>query len=214
MHTTAQAPGSARTDIARLSNELRGVTTSGRVTAVLCSTLQPDPEGLPPGPRPGCATDTKPGRYPHHAPAMTVKAPTAGFGRIAWHGRGSVRFPLAGAAANATRAQALVLRAAPVQAGTATDLSVRVTDQRGRSVTVAVSAASDALGALPGAGDVLPKQVMRQIRIPVSSLRRLDWRGSRASNSSPTGHRAAPSWSLILPGYAAGRGIPTRTAAR
>ena len=85
------------------------------------------------------------------------------------------------------RFAALSFRAAPDPVGSPkTDLSVRVVDGHGRAAVVPVSAVSDALVRMPGNGENgLPKNLLRTVRIPLTSLKGVDLRDVSAVELRP-----------------------------
>jgi hypothetical protein len=93
-----------------------------------------------------------------------------------------VRVNLARKQRDVHKFSALTFRASPDPAAAArTDLTVRVVDGDGRAVAVPVSSLGDALVRLPGSSSSgLAKTMLRTVRIPIASLRKLDLRDIRA----------------------------------
>ena len=58
---------------------------------------------------------------------------------------------------------------------------MRVVDGKGKAVSIPASSLGDALVRMPGSNDSgLPKNLLRTVRIPVSSLKGIDLRDVRA----------------------------------
>ena len=179
VRVTAQAP--ERLELARLDRPLPPGSVTGRATARVCAGARLETVPLPvPAP---CMDAGGQGNVPHWTPAAFVAtSPTTAVTRLAWTGQdGRVRLALPHGRRDVRRYSTLSFRAAVAPAGGRPDLTVRVTDGRGRNADVAVSAVSDALAPLPGNEQwILPKTMLRTVRIPLAGLRGVDLRDVRA----------------------------------
>ncbi|WP_460653822.1 alpha/beta hydrolase [Kribbella endophytica] len=182
VRVVSQAPGAQRKDVNRLDTALPAGAVSGAAKAEVCAGL-PDDSGPAPA-LPPCWTSYDGWKMPHwNSAAIARTAPTTAVTRLRWTGpTGSVRFDLPAGQRDVTKYTALSFRASPEPTGLARpDLSLRVTDGRGQFVHVPVSAISDALLRLPGADDyVLPKTLLRTVRLPLWWLGKLDRKDIRS----------------------------------
>lgn len=174
----AQPAAPYRLDLDRFDRPLPAGAVTGRATARVCAGARLETVPLPiPAP---CLTAAGQGNVPHWTPAAFVAtSPTTAVTRLAWTGTdGRVRLALPPGHRDVRRYSALTFRAAT--AAGRPDLTVRVTDGRGRTAAVAVSAVSDALAPLPGHEEwILPKTMLRTVRIPLAVLRGLNLRDVR-----------------------------------
>ncbi|TWD74773.1 hypothetical protein FB561_6205 [Kribbella amoyensis] len=156
--------------VQRFDQALPAGAVSGSAKAVACSA--------------DCVKLDDPAQSPHWGEAwFAAKAPVTAVTKLSWTGKnGAVRVDLPALQRDVRRYSALTFRAAPDPTGAPrTDLSVRVVDGHGRAVSVPVSSLGDALVRMPGAGDSgLPKNLLRTVRIPLTSLKGLDLRDVRA----------------------------------
>ncbi|MFC9687763.1 hypothetical protein ACFTSF_04435 [Kribbella sp. NPDC056951] len=146
----AQSP--RRYDVARLDGA-SGVLTGSARTRVCASDCVRNPYG----------------RYPHWVTDPPVEHLPAGrVTELSWTASdGRLRFDLPVGRRDVRQYDVLSLRATE----RATDLSVRLTDGRGRSASVLVSTVSKALQPLPGKiADLLPKVMLQTVRIPLAGL--------------------------------------------
>ncbi|WP_285777934.1 hypothetical protein [Microtetraspora sp. NBRC 13810] len=190
VHTVAQAPADDRLDVATFTAPSPAVRVSGAATAAVCaSMLDRSPQsGLP-----ACAAKLTTSQAPSWTPATyagnVTATPVLRFGWSDTTGRVTVALPRH--ARGLDDYDALTFRAAPDENATGpADLAVTVVDDRGRSQTVRVSEVSDALTPFPGTASPLPKTWLRTVRIPLSSLRRVDvddLREIRLTGATPTG---------------------------
>ncbi|MFC0623373.1 hypothetical protein [Kribbella deserti] len=184
----AQAPATSRYDVSRLDRPLPPGSVSGQATATECTgwvfaanaALKTPTASAGP-----CAADRNFGRFPHWTPAaFSPEAPTTSAILLKWTGTdGVVRFALPAELRDVRRFAALSFRAAPgLDVKQQTDFTVRVVDGKNKSVDLPVSALSDALAQLPGAtgDDLLPKTMLRSVRIPLAALKGLDLTDVRA----------------------------------
>jgi hypothetical protein len=185
VRVVSQAPGAQRRDVNRLDQALPAGAVSGAATTQVCAGL---PEPLSPGEPapelPPCWTSYDGWKMPHwNLSAIAMTAPTTAVTRLRWTGQtGSVRFDLPAGQRDVTKYTALSFRASPEPTGVARpDLSLRVTDGRGQFVNVPVSAISDALLRLPGQDEyVMPKTLLRTVRLPLWWLGKLDRKDIRS----------------------------------
>ena len=184
VRTVAQAPTRSRVDVARLAGFVPQGAASGALHAAGCVDMAVSFDGEAATSRPLCTKILEPGQAPHWTPAfLAPQAPAGAMVRLRWSGpTGRLRLPVPASARDVRRYAALTFRAAPDPGVRGpVDLTVRVVDRRGRHADVAVSAVSDALRPLPGRdGFLLPKTLLRTVRVPVSALRGLDRRHVRA----------------------------------
>ncbi|GAA1547092.1 Calx-beta domain-containing protein [Kribbella lupini] len=182
VRVVSQAPSAQRRDVNRLDAALPAGAVSGAAKAEVCAGL-PSPT-VPAPDLPPCWTSYDGWKMPHwNQSAIARTAPTTAVTRLRWTGTsGSVRFDLPAGQRDVTKYTALSFRASPEPTGVARpDLSLRVTDGRGQFVNVPVSAISDALLRLPGANDyVLPKTLLRTVRLPLWWLGKLDRKDIRS----------------------------------
>ncbi|WP_238161203.1 Calx-beta domain-containing protein [Kribbella antibiotica] len=175
VRVVAQAPLASRRDVTAFDKALAKGAVTGKATAAVC--IGETGKGA-------CLTTDGSGDAPHWDGAAYVSAaPTLAVTRLSWTGKtGAVRLNLPAAQRDVRRYAALSFRAAPDPASTpTTDLTVRVLDGRGRAAAVPVSAVSDALVRMPGNKSAgLPKNLLRTVRIPLSSLKGVNLRDVRA----------------------------------
>ncbi|RZU18666.1 Calx-beta domain-containing protein [Kribbella rubisoli] len=168
-------------DVNRLDKALPAGAVTGKVTATVCAGVTTT--GLRAS-TPTCMATDDWSNAPHWGAAwFAAKTPTTAVTKLNWTGtNGVVRVSVPAGQRDVRRVAALTFRAAPDPAGAPrTDLSVHVVDGHGRAAVVPVSAVSDALVRMPGSNDSgLPKNLLRTVRIPVSSLKGIDLRDVRA----------------------------------
>ncbi|MFC9695046.1 Calx-beta domain-containing protein [Kribbella sp. NPDC056951] len=175
VRVVAQAPLASRRDVTAFDKALPKGALSGKATAVVCA----GETG-----KSACLTTTGAGDAPHWDPAAFAShAPTLAVTKLSWTDKtGVLRLNLPTVQRDVRKYAALSFRAAPDPTSTPkADLTVRVVDGRGRAASVPVSTVSDALVRMPGnqtAG--LPKNLLRTVRIPLSSLKGVDLRDVRA----------------------------------
>ncbi|GAB3949307.1 hypothetical protein GCM10029976_082080 [Kribbella albertanoniae] len=161
VRVVAQAPLASRRDVTAFDKTLPKDAVTGKATAVVCIGE-------------ACLVTDSPGSAPHWDAAYYAQhAPTLAVTKLSWTDKsGVLRLNLPTVHRDVRKYAALSFRAAPDPTSTPkTDLTVRVVDGRGRAAAVPVSAVSDALTRLPGDESVgLPKNLLRTVRIPLSSL--------------------------------------------
>ncbi|WP_328991775.1 hypothetical protein OG394_36220 [Kribbella sp. NBC_01245] len=205
VRVVSQAPANRRYDLARLDRALPAGSVTGKAVARLCTGLKfTEPRGghlaantasTASTASTACRTTDDPSQFPHWTPAaIAAVAPTTTVTNLSWTGTtGSMRINLAPKLRDVRRFSALSFRAAPdASVRLKTDLTVRVRDGKGRVVDVPVSSVSDALSKLPGQNrGGLPKMMLRTVRIPLTSLAKLDLRDIRSvefvTNKAATG---------------------------
>ncbi|TDC25602.1 hypothetical protein E1261_23900 [Kribbella albertanoniae] len=181
VRVVSQAPLATRRDVNRFDQALPKGALTGKASAATCSgvKLQPTRAATPP-----CVSTDGSGDSPHWDSAwFAARTPTMAATRLSWRDKtGVLRLNLPAAQRDVRKFAALSFRAAPDPAGAPkTDLSVRVVDGKGRAVSVPVSKVSDALTRLPGLKENgLPKNLLRTVRIPLSSLKGIDLKDVRA----------------------------------
>jgi hypothetical protein len=179
VRVVSQAP--LRRDLHHFDSALQAGAVSGKVSATVCAGVTSTAVRAA---LPTCMTTDAWGNAPHWGMAwFAPRTPTTAVTKLRWTGtNGVVRVAVPAGKRDVRRFAALTFRAAPDPAGAPrTDLSVRVVDGHGRAAAVPVSAVSDALVRMPGSDDSgLPKNLLRTVRIPVSSLKGVDLRDVRA----------------------------------
>ncbi|MEU4394691.1 Calx-beta domain-containing protein [Kribbella sp. NPDC023855] len=180
VRVVSQAPEASRRDVNRLDKPLPAGAVTGSAKATVCA-------GTDEAARAQAATCVKTASNsdsPHWVEAMfTPHTPTTAVTKLTWTGKsGVVRIDLGATQRDVRRYSVLSFRAAPDPSGAPrTDLTVRVVDGKGRAAAVPVSAVSDALLRMPGAPAWgLPKNLLRTVRVPVSSLKGINLRDVRA----------------------------------
>ncbi|MEU8224482.1 Calx-beta domain-containing protein [Kribbella sp. NPDC048915] len=180
VRVVSQAPVVSRRDLNHFDKPLAAGAVTGKVSATVCAGVTTPSEKAA---TPTCMVSEDWGNAPHWETAwFAAKTPTTAVTKLQWTGtNGVVRVDVPAGQRDVRRFSALMFRAAPDPTGAPrTDLSVRVVDGHGRSAVVPVSAVSDALVRMPGNNDVgLPKNLLRTVRIPVSSLKGVDLRDVR-----------------------------------
>ncbi|MFI5697145.1 Calx-beta domain-containing protein [Kribbella sp. NPDC051586] len=168
-------------EVNRLDKALPAAAVTGKVSATVCAGVTTT--GLRAS-TPTCMATDDWSNAPHWGAAwFAAKTPTTAVTKLQWTGtNGVVRVRVPAGQRDVRRVAALTFRAAPDPAGAPkTDLSVHVVDGHGRAAVVPVSAVSDALVRMPGSNDSgLPKNLLRTVRIPVSSLKGIDLRDVRS----------------------------------
>ncbi|WP_329002468.1 hypothetical protein OHA18_04995 [Kribbella sp. NBC_00709] len=168
-------------DVNRLDKALPAGAVTGKVSATVCAGVTTTSVRAA---TPTCMATDDWSNAPHWGAAwFAAKTPTTAVTKLKWTGtNGVVRVNVPAGQRDVRRIAALTFRAAPDPAGAPkTDLSVHVVDGHGRAAVVPVSAVSDALVRMPGSNDSgLPKNLLRTVRIPVSSLKGIDLRDVRA----------------------------------
>lgn len=179
VRVVSQAPEATRRDVNRLDKALPAGAVTGSVKATVCAGTDEAAKAA------GCVKTNNSSDSPHWTTAyFAPNTPTTAVTKLTWTGKnGVVRVNLGTAQRDVRRYSALTFRATPDPSGAPKpDLTVRVVDGKGRAASVPVSAVSDALLRMPGkVGDTgLPKNLLRTVRIPVSSLKGIDLRDVRA----------------------------------
>ena len=177
VHTQAQQPASARTDLAPLESASRGVSLPAG--AAYCASVGVAAAGR----LPRCASDLRPvSSFPHWTPAwLAPDVPATPLLRARWKAGSSPRPVTVQVPRGTSRqvAQALTFRAA-TPGSVATDLTVTATDRAGRSAGVRVSRFSSALRPLPaladpwGEGAAVAKTWLRTVRLPLDAFPGVD----------------------------------------
>jgi len=180
VRVVSQAPAASRRDINRLDQPLAAGAVTGSATATVCAGVRPAGATTPGT----CVTNDDSSQSPHWTEAYyAAETPTTAVTKLSWTGKsGSLRINLTAAQRDVRRYSALSFRASPDPADAPrTDLSVRVIDGHGRAASIPASSLGDALVRMPGADDTgLPKNLLRTVRIPTSSLKGIDLRDVRA----------------------------------
>jgi hypothetical protein len=170
VRVVSQAPAKTRRDLNHFDQALPAGSVTGSVKATVCSAT--------------CVKSDDSSQSPHWVEAyFAAKTPTTAVTKLTWTGKnGVVRVNLSATQRDVRRYSALTFRATPDPSGAPkTDLTVRVVDGNGRAVAVPVSSVGDALLRMPGPNDFgLPKNLLRTVRIPTSSLKGIDLRDVRA----------------------------------
>ncbi|WP_405061260.1 hypothetical protein OG474_06350 [Kribbella sp. NBC_01505] len=183
VRVVAQAPLASRRDVNRFDQALPEGAVSGKASSVVCAGARRQPSGRAAGFVP-CLTTDGSGDAPHWDPAaFAARTPTLSATRFSWRDKtGVLHLNLPAAQRDVSKYAVLGFRTAPDPAGTpTTDLSVRVIDGKGHTVSVAVSKVSDALMRMPGPKESgLPKNLLRSVQIPLSSLKGLNLKDVRA----------------------------------
>ncbi|MEV6416536.1 Calx-beta domain-containing protein [Kribbella sp. NPDC051718] len=178
----SQAPAATRRDINKLDAALPKGSITGSAKAIVCGGVDEATQRA--AAVATCLKTDNSSDSPHWVTAyLASKTPTTAVTKLTWTGKtGVVRINLSAYQRDVRRYSALTFRATPDPSGAPkTDLSVRVVDGHGRKAVVPVSAVSDALLRMPGAHDSgLPKNLLRTVRIPTSSLKGIDLRDVRA----------------------------------
>ncbi|MDX6258601.1 MAG: hypothetical protein QOH84_289 [Kribbellaceae bacterium] len=181
VRVVSQAPGATRQDVNKLDQALPKGSVTGTAKATVCAGAA---DSTARAATATCLATDNSSDSPHWVTAyLASKTPTTAVTKLTWTGKtGVVRFKLSAYQRDVRRYSALTFRATPDPSGAPkTDLSVRVVDGHGRKAVVPVSAVSDALLRMPGAHDSgLPKNLLRTVRIPTSSLKGIDLRDVRA----------------------------------
>ncbi|NOL43312.1 hypothetical protein HPO96_23995 [Kribbella sandramycini] len=182
VRVVAQAPLASRSDINYFDKPLPAEAISGKVTATVCAGAKLK-EPAKAATQPCLETDGG-SDAPHWTTSyLAASTPTLAVTKLSWTDQtGAVRINLAAKQRDVRKYAALSFRAAPDPTGAPkTDLSVRVVDGRGQAAVVPVSTVSDALTRLPGSNaEGLPKNLLRTVRIPLSSLKGVNLRDVRA----------------------------------
>ncbi|MFI5712397.1 Calx-beta domain-containing protein [Kribbella sp. NPDC051620] len=182
VRVVSQAPVATRRDINKLDAALPKGAVTGSAKAVVCGGVDEATQRA--AAVATCLKTDNSSDSPHWVTAyLASKTPTTAVTKLTWTGKtGVVRIKLSAYQRDVRRYSALTFRATPDPSGAPkADLSVRVVDGHGRKAVVPVSAVSDALLRMPGAHDSgLPKNLLRTVRIPTSSLKGIDLRDVRA----------------------------------
>ncbi len=184
VRVVSQAPEATRRDLNRLDKALPAGAVTGSVKATVCAGVE-EATGARAATE-ACLKTNSGSDSPHWNPAWFAwNTPTTAVTKLTWTGKdGVVRVNLSAAQRDVRRYSVLTFRATPDPTGAPkSDLTVRVVDGHGRAAAVPVSAVSDALLRMPGKPDDnsgLPKNLLRTVRIPVSSLKGVDLRDVRA----------------------------------
>ncbi|TDD60107.1 hypothetical protein E1263_12440 [Kribbella antibiotica] len=181
VRVVSQAPLASRRDVNRFDSALPKGALTGKASAVVCSGAKLTSARAA---TPTCLSTDGSGDSPHWDAAwFAAHTPTMAATRLSWRDKtGVLKLNLPAAQRDVRKYAALSFRAAPDPVGAPkVDLSVRVVDGRGKAVSVPVSKVSDALTRLPGAKENgLPKNLLRTVRIPLSSLKGVDLRDVRS----------------------------------
>ncbi|MFI5731895.1 Calx-beta domain-containing protein [Kribbella sp. NPDC051587] len=181
VRVVAQAPLASRRDVNRFDQALPKGALTGKASAVVCAGAK---LAQAKAATPTCLSTDGSGDAPHWDPAyFAARTPTLAATRLSWRDKtGVLKLNLPAAQRDVRKFAALSFRTAPDPVGAAKlDLSVRVVDGHGKAVSVPVSKVSDALMRLPGPKENgLPKNLLRTVRIPLSSLKGLDLRDVRS----------------------------------
>jgi hypothetical protein len=165
----------------RLDKALPAGAVTGKLSATVCAGVATTSVRAS---TPTCMATDDWSNAPHWGAAwFAAKTPTTAVTKLKWTGtNGVVRVNVPAGQRDVRRVAALTFRAAPDPVGAPkTDLSVHVVDGHGRAAVVPVSAVSDALVRMPGSNDSgLPKNLLRTVRIPVSTFKGIDLRDVRA----------------------------------
>jgi hypothetical protein len=179
VHAVAQAPAHDRLDVAPFTSTSPSVQVSGAATATVCASML---DRSPQSGYPSCAGTLTTAQAPSWTPATYAGNVTATpVLRFSWNDTtGQVTVPIPTSERNVSRYDALTFRAALDEKATSNaDLAVSVVDGKGRTETVPISTVSTALTKFPGTTSPLPKTWLRTVRIPLSSLGRLNLRDVR-----------------------------------
>ncbi|WP_427889786.1 Calx-beta domain-containing protein [Kribbella sp. GL6] len=175
VRVVSQAPLASREDLNHFDTALPAGAVTGKATATVCAGVTSTAVRAA---LPTCMSTDDWANAPHWTTAwFASKTPTTAVTKLKWSGtNGVVRIAVPAWQRDVRRFAALTFRAAPDPAGKpTTDLTVRVVDGQGRAVAVPVSTVSDALVRMPGAnGNGLPKNLLRTVRIPLTSLKGVD----------------------------------------
>ncbi|MFD7156042.1 Calx-beta domain-containing protein [Kribbella sp. NPDC059898] len=175
VRVVSQAPLASREDLNHFDTALPAGAVTGNATATVCAGVTSTAVRAA---LPTCMSTDDWANAPHWTTAwFASKTPTTAVTKLKWSGtNGVVRVPVPAWQRDVRRFAALTFRAAPDPAGKpTTDLTVRVVDGHGRAAAVPVSTVSDALVRMPGAnGNGLPKNLLRTVRIPLTSLKGVD----------------------------------------
>ncbi|WP_241998204.1 Calx-beta domain-containing protein [Kribbella sp. VKM Ac-2569] len=181
VRVVSQAPLGSRRDLNHFDKALSTGAVTGKLSATVCAGVAAPTRRTG---TPTCMETEDWGNAPHWGTAwFAARTPTTAVTKLRWTGtNGIVRVDVPAGKRDVRRFAALTFRAAPDPAGAPkTDLSVRVVDGHGRAAAVPVSAVSDALVRMPGNNEVgLPKNLLRTVRIAVSSLKGVNLRDVRA----------------------------------
>ncbi|GAA3108786.1 hypothetical protein JOF29_001539 [Kribbella aluminosa] len=171
IRVVSQAPLASREDLNHFDTALPAGAVSGKATATVCAGVTSTAVRAA---LPTCMSTDDWANAPHWTTAwFASKTPTTAVTKLKWSGaNGVVRIAVPAWQRDVRRFAALTFRAAPDPAGKpTTDLTVRVVDGHGRAAAVPVSTVSDALVRMPGAnGNGLPKNLLRTVRVPLTSL--------------------------------------------
>ncbi|WBQ07055.1 Calx-beta domain-containing protein [Kribbella sp. CA-293567] len=182
VRVVSQAPAASRRDVSRLDQALPAGAVTGKAKATVCAGV--DEASKAAAPAATCLTSPGGGSdSPHWVESyLAPNTPTTAVTKLTWTGKGAVRINLNAFQRDVRRYSVLTFRATPDPSGAPrTDLTVRVVDGKGRAAAVPVSAVSDALLRMPGTPEMgLPKNLLRTVRIPTSSLKGIDLRDVRA----------------------------------
>jgi hypothetical protein len=180
VRVVSQAPEATRRDVNRFDQALPAGAITGKAKATVCAGYGKAARAAA-TPTPCLTSDG--GDSPHWVESsLAPHTPTTAVTKVTWTGKGAVRVNLGALQRDVRKYSALTFRATPDPSGAPkTDLTVRVIDGKGRAAAVPVSAVSDALLRMPGAAGMgLPKNLLRTVRIPTSSLKGIDLRDVRA----------------------------------
>ncbi|MCX5397121.1 hypothetical protein [Streptomyces sp. NBC_00102] len=178
VYSEAQAPGRSRSDIAPLTGPASHVTVTGGGTGTYCAGFTGRPTISALG---ACTSSTGTSRFPSWTPANYAgNVEATPLLHLTWPdstgapAEAVVEVPKG--SRDVRRYDSLAFRAAVDENGPDTDLTVRLTDGRGRTAAVALSSLSDALKAYPSSGTstLLPKTWLQTVNWPLAKVRGID----------------------------------------
>ncbi|MEV8375589.1 Calx-beta domain-containing protein [Kribbella sp. NPDC056861] len=180
VRVVSQAPEATRRDVNRLDQALPAGAVTGKAKATVCAGYT---QAAKAAAKTATCLTSDGGDSPHWIESyLAPHTPTTAVTKLTWTGQGAVRINLGALQRDVRKYSALTFRATPDPTGAPkTDLTVRVIDGKGHAAAVPVSAVSDALLRMPGAAGMgLPKNLLRTVRIPTSSLKGINLRDVRA----------------------------------
>ena len=217
VYQQAQQPSLLRLDAATLEGPTSKVTTTGFDSAAYCASvaLRAVPQ------YPACSATTLTSKVPHWTPATYATwVPTSPALRVQWGASaqpGEVRVAVGDR--NVKLYDVLTFRTARDETATGdVDLTVTVTDAKGRSASTPVSAVSSALSPLPASSNttngrnLLGKTWMRTVQVPTSTFKGVDLTRVRTvsiASATPTGGAYLSDVAFERTGVLGGVGLPT-----
>ncbi|NJP42214.1 hypothetical protein [Actinacidiphila epipremni] len=177
VRTVAQQPASARSDLATFRSASPLVRASGDVTATVCASKygRTVPEALPYCTNPGSTLTNQ--QVPYWTPAnYAPNVPLNPMTHVTWTGPGgAVAVSVPARQRDVARYDELSFDMSPDESvAAATDMTLTVTDSRGRHWSSAVSALNPwAVTRMPAStSTTLGKIVLQQVHVPTATLRR------------------------------------------